>query len=73
VTIPVKKIAAILLILNGIGALYGGSVLIMHPDGSGLQIPLYILNHSPFHNFLSQASFSLPRMAYQAIGSGCIR
>ena len=46
------RISAILLLLfNGIGALYGGWSLISHPDGSGMGMPLSMLQHSPFHDY----------------------
>ena len=44
--------ASLLLIFNGIGALYGGWNLISHPDGSSMQMSLDFLKHSPFHNYL---------------------
>lgn len=36
----------------GIGALFGGGVLIISPDGSLLRMPLELLQHSPFHSYL---------------------
>lgn len=42
----------VLHIFLGIGALFGGCTLILSPDGSLLQIPLKLLDHSPFNNFL---------------------
>jgi hypothetical protein len=48
----IKKLTIVLLLLNGIGALFGGYNLIAHPDGSSFHMPLSILKHSPFHNFL---------------------
>ena len=38
--------------LLGLGALCGGGVLIAAPDGSLIQMPLSMLEHSPFSNFL---------------------
>jgi hypothetical protein len=43
--------ASFLLLFNGTGALYGGWNLITHPDGSSLQLPLQLLNHTPFDNY----------------------
>jgi hypothetical protein len=49
----VYKIAAvILLLINGIGAIYGGSMFIAAPDGSLFHMPLIFLEHSPFNDFL---------------------
>jgi hypothetical protein len=52
----VKKLlnitATILLLFNGIGALYGGWNLITHPDGSSLQLSLQLLENTPFRNYL---------------------
>lgn len=45
-------LAATLLLFNGIGALYGGSNLILHPDGSSITLDPHLLDHSPFQNFL---------------------
>ncbi|NUN99003.1 MAG: hypothetical protein HUU01_00150 [Saprospiraceae bacterium] len=45
-------VAAVLLLFNGIGALYGGWSLMTYPDGSNLQLPLAWLEHTPFSDFL---------------------
>ena len=45
-------LAAILLLFNGIGAIYGGSSFILHPDGSGLKMTTGWLNNSPFTDYL---------------------
>jgi hypothetical protein len=44
--------ASILLVFNGTGAVYGGYHLIVHPDGSSLQMSLAYLQHSPFNDYL---------------------
>jgi hypothetical protein len=47
------KIAAIfLLLLNSIGAMYGGYNFITDPSGSSMQLPLSFLEHSPFSSYL---------------------
>jgi len=46
-----KVITSLLLLINGIGAIYGGSNLILHPDGSSIQLSLQWLQHTPFHNY----------------------
>jgi hypothetical protein len=48
----VKTICIILLLFNGLGAFYGGILLIADPSGVKLQIPLSFLDNSPFSNFL---------------------
>jgi hypothetical protein len=51
--ITIYKIIAILLLLfNGVGAIYGGGNLILHPDGSSLGITIEWLRYSPFNDFL---------------------
>jgi hypothetical protein len=45
-------LAITLLLINGLGALYGGGNLIMYPDGNGFGMPLSMLAHTPFHDFL---------------------
>lgn len=47
-----KIVTILLLLMNGIGAIYGGWNLIAHPDGSSLGITTEWLQHSPFDNFL---------------------
>lgn len=42
----------ILLAFNGIGAVYGGILLIADPEGWKLGIPTSVLKHSPFDDFL---------------------
>ncbi len=44
-------IAAVLLLFNGIGALYGGGSLLFWPDGSNLQLPQNWLERTPFSSF----------------------
>ena len=51
VKVLVKLLAIILLLFNGTGALYGGLSFMLHPDGSGLQMSVSYLLHSPFPNF----------------------
>jgi hypothetical protein len=44
--------AIILLLLNAIGALWGGFGLIYDPSGEFMQMPLDFLAYSPFSNYL---------------------
>jgi hypothetical protein len=46
-----KSVTSLLLLFNGIGAVYGGSSMILHPDGSGLGMGVQWLQHSPFSNY----------------------
>lgn len=46
-----KIMTLFLLLLNGAGALYGGWHLMTVPDGSSLQMPLSVLQYSPFRDF----------------------
>jgi hypothetical protein len=46
------RIVILLQILLGIGALAGGIGLAAAPDGRVLHMPLSMLGHSPFHDFL---------------------
>jgi hypothetical protein len=45
-------VAIILLLFNGIGALYGGWGLMTHPDGSSIKLSLHWLEHTPFRDYL---------------------
>jgi hypothetical protein len=46
------KIASVVLLLfNGIGAVYGGLHLLLHPDGSSIGLSTDWLKHSPFDSF----------------------
>lgn len=45
-------IASALLLINGIGALYGGLNFIVSPDGSRMQMSTDLLRNSPFHSYL---------------------
>ncbi len=47
-----RLIAIILLLFNAVSALYGGWSLMADPSGGSLDLPLSILDHSPFKNFL---------------------
>jgi len=46
-----KVIAGLLLMINGIGALYGGWSLITDPTGDNLQLSLSYLNDTPFSDY----------------------
>ncbi|HLP50273.1 MAG TPA: hypothetical protein VK154_05275 [Chitinophagales bacterium] len=48
---PVRYLALILLLFNGIGAVYGGMSFILQPDGSTLGMSLTHLTYSPFSNY----------------------
>ena len=47
-----RLIAIILLLFNSVSALYGGWSLVVDPSGKSLDLPLSLLDHSPFGNFL---------------------
>jgi hypothetical protein len=44
-------LASILLLFNGIGALYGGWNLMLYPDGSSIQLSMEWLKHAPFVDY----------------------
>lgn len=46
-----KILAAILLLFNGVGAIYGGANLVMHPDGSSISLPFSFIEHTPFNDY----------------------
>jgi hypothetical protein len=46
-----KIFASFLLLVNGVGALYGNYHLIFFPDGSSLGMTTALLEHSPFTDF----------------------
>lgn len=50
-TTSLKIIAALLLLFNGIGAIYGGSNLIIYPNGSSIQLSPHWLENTPFVNY----------------------
>jgi hypothetical protein len=45
-------LASLLLLFNGIGAIYGGWNLMAHPDGSSIQLSMEWLNPTPFTSYL---------------------
>ena len=47
-----RNILLILLALLGLGAIFGGGVLIVSPTGKLFGMPLSMLENSPFNNFL---------------------
>ena len=47
-----KIISVLLLLFNGVGAIYGGYMLIADPSGMKMQLQLSYLQHSPFENYL---------------------
>lgn len=46
------RILIALLVLLGVGAVPSGALLILAPDGHLMQMPLSMLEHSPFSSFL---------------------
>ena len=50
--LPARTLAVALCLFSGISALFGGAVLVARPDGTILGIPVSVLAHSPFHDFL---------------------
>lgn len=49
---PFLFLAVVLLLFNGIGALYGGGLLVIDPSGAKIQLPLSYLQYSPFTDYL---------------------
>jgi hypothetical protein len=47
-----KIVASVLLLFNGIGALYGGLMMIIYPDGSGIHLSTDLLEYSIFNSYL---------------------
>jgi len=47
----VKSIALLLLLLNGIGAIYGGMSLVLYPDGSRIHLSPELLKYSFFDDY----------------------
>ena len=47
-----RVLISLLLLLNGVGAIYGGGNLILYPDGSSIQLSSDWLKHTPFENYL---------------------
>ncbi|WP_428657854.1 hypothetical protein [Runella sp.] len=46
-----RFLAVLLLLFNGIGALYGGGSLMSDPTGQKIQLPLSYLQYSPFTDY----------------------
>lgn len=51
----IRNMLVFILGFLGLGAVFGGGVLIISPSGSLIGMPLSILVHSPFSNFLIPA------------------
>lgn len=47
-----RAVSLFLLFFNGAGAVFGGSALVYDPTGSVLQLPVDLLENSPFHSYL---------------------
>lgn len=46
-----RLVAIILLVINGIGAVFGGVALIIDPTGNSIKLPIDLLKNSPFSDF----------------------
>jgi len=51
----IRMLSIALLILLGIGAVYGGVTLVVDPTGELLGLPLYVLDDTPFVDFMIPA------------------
>ena len=51
-TKTLRVFSVVLLIFLGIGAVYGGGTLVIDPSGELLGLPLYVLNDTPFMDFM---------------------
>jgi hypothetical protein len=47
-----NSLLIILLAFLSIGAIYGGTALISNPDGAVFNMPVHLLQKSPFHDYL---------------------
>ena len=47
-----SKLLVFLHLLLGIGAIFGGGVLVIDPSGELIKMPLTLLEHSPFESYL---------------------
>ena len=47
-----RNILLFLLVLLGLGAVYGGGTMIISPSGELLGMPISMLDYAPFNNFL---------------------
>lgn len=47
-----RNVLIILLAFLGLGAIFGGGALVVSPTGELLGMPLSLLEHSPFNNYL---------------------
>lgn len=47
----ISWISVIILLINAIGALFGGYELMADPTGIRMQMPISLLNNSPFSNY----------------------
>ena len=48
----IRVISILLLLFNGVSALIGGWGLVSNPSGEKMQMPLELLRHSPFRDYL---------------------
>ncbi len=46
------KLLILLHLLLGVGAVFGGLVLVIDPCGGLIKMPVFLLENSPFSNFL---------------------
>jgi hypothetical protein len=48
----IRIAAIVLLFIDAVSAIYGGGSLVYDPSGEFLQLPIKLLNNTPFKNFL---------------------
>jgi len=65
--LSVKCLIALQLLL-GLGAVYGGSLLAFDPSGNMIGMPISLLQHSPFHNFLIPGIILLTFLGFMPLG-----
>jgi len=69
-TKSVTNILMALLAFLGLGAIGGGGVLIISPDGTLIGMPIPMLDHSPFESFLLPGIILLSVLGIVAIYLG---
>jgi hypothetical protein len=65
-------ISIVLLVINGIGACFGGLALVIDPTGQNIQIPLDMLKHSPFSDYFIPGMILLVVLGMGSLAAGLV-
>jgi menaquinone-dependent protoporphyrinogen oxidase len=70
--LPSRAVPLALCLAAGVSAVFGGAALTLRPDGSMIGLPLSVLQHAPFHDFLVPGLLLLVVVGLGNVWAACL-